>query len=158
MQISLVLSIICSKCGSKDEKILKEEQSSIKILCLINNIKQYQKMWQKNKIGQKLILKKIDKIRNYFIEEIKQNKSISEKHKKTCKTLDYTEHLLFLASTVTGCISISAFAYLVGIPVGIERSAAEIIIFIATTGIKKYKSIIKKKKEKTRENSISSKN
>ena len=115
-------------------------------------------MWQKNKIGQKLILKKIDKIRNYFIEEIKQNKSISEKHKKTCKTLDYTEHLLFLASTVTGCISISAFAYLVGIPVGIERSAAEIIIFIATTGIKKCKSIIKKKKEKTRENSISSKN
>ena len=44
-----VLSIVCSKCGSKDEKIFKEEQSIkiLKILGLINSIEQYQNIWQK---------------------------------------------------------------------------------------------------------------
>ena len=46
---TLVLSIICSKCGSKDEKIFKEEESIkiLKIFGLINNIELYQKTWQK---------------------------------------------------------------------------------------------------------------
>ena len=38
---------------------------------------------------------------------------MSEKHKKTCKYLNYVERLLTLISTVTGCVSISAFALLV---------------------------------------------
>ena len=37
--------------------------------------------------------------------------------------LSYTELLLILASVVTGCVSSSAFAYLVGIPKGITSSA-----------------------------------
>ena len=36
---------------------------------------------------------------------------MNEKYKKTCEYLNYVEHLLILASTVTGCISISAFPY-----------------------------------------------
>ena len=44
---------------------------------------------------------------------------LSKKHKKICTTLNYTKHLLIVASMVTGCISILAFASLVGIPVGI---------------------------------------
>ena len=35
---------------------------------------------------------------------------MSEKHKKTCKYLNYVEDLLILASTVVGCVSISAFS------------------------------------------------
>ena len=35
---------------------------------------------------------------------------MSEKYKKTCKYLNYVEHLLILDSIVTGCISITAFA------------------------------------------------
>ena len=31
--------------------------------------------------------------------------------------LNYIEHLLILISTITGCVSISSFAYLVGIPI-----------------------------------------
>ena len=45
------------------------------------------------------------------------------------------------------CVSISAFASLVGIPVGIASSAATIKICVITAGIKKYKSVIKKKKK-----------
>ena len=40
-----------------------------------------------------------------------------------CTTLNYIEHLLILASAVTGFISIPVFAYLVNIPIGIASSA-----------------------------------
>ena len=43
--------------------------------------------------------------------------------KKFCKILNYIQHLLVLASTVTRCVSIYAFASLVGIPVGTGSSA-----------------------------------
>ena len=96
----------------------------------------------------KFRLKNIDKIRNYFIEEINQNEMISKKHRRVCKAVNYIEHLLILASVVTGCVSISAFASLVGISEGITNSAVELNICAITTGIKKYKSIIKKKHNK----------
>ena len=71
-----------------------------------------------------------------------------KKHKNACATLNYIEHFLILASTITGCISISAFASLVGIPIGITSSAVGLEICAITAGIKTYKSIIKKKKKK----------
>ena len=68
-------------------------------------------------------------------------------HQKTCKYSNHVEHLLILASAVTGCIAISAFASLVAIHVGITSSVVEIKICAITSRIKKYKSIIKKKKK-----------
>ena len=50
--------------------------------------------------------------------------------------------------TVTGCVFISAFASLVGIPRGITRSAVGLKICITARWIKKCKSINKKKKKK----------
>ena len=47
---------------------------------------------------------------------------MSKKHKKVCKVLNYIEHSLIAISTITGCVSIFAFAFLVGIPVGITSS------------------------------------
>ena len=64
---------------------------------------------------------------------------MGEKCKKTCKYLNYAEHLLILASTITGCASISAFVSLVSVPVGIKSSAVGIKICAITAGIKKYK-------------------
>ena len=48
-------------------------------------------------------LKKIDEARNYLIEEIKHNDLLNEKYRKTCKYLNYVEHLLILVSAITGC-------------------------------------------------------
>ena len=93
-------------------------------------------------ISQEFRLKNIDETRNYFLEEIEQNELMSKKHKKVCITLSYIEHFLILASTITGCISGSVFASLFGVPIGITSSAIGSKI---TAGIKKYKSIIKKK-------------
>ena len=45
------------------------------------------------------------------------------------------------------CASISAFDSLVGIPVGIASLAVALKFCVITAGIKKYKSIIKKKEK-----------
>ena len=71
---------------------------------------------------------------------------MSEKHKKICTTLNYTEHFLILASTITGCVSVSAVASLIGIPIGITSSAIGLKICAITVGIKKYEWIKKRKR------------
>ena len=73
---------------------------------------------------------------------------MNKNYKKTCTYLNYVEHWLILVSTVIGCVSISAFPSLVAIPLGITSSALGIKICAITAVIKKYKSIIKKKKKK----------
>ena len=71
---------------------------------------------------------------------------MSKKHGKVCRTLIYNEHFLISFSTIVGCVSISAIASLVGITKGITSSAIGLKICAITAAIKKYKSIIKKKK------------
>ena len=93
-------------------------------------------------INQEFRPKNIDETRNYLIEEINWNELMSKKHKKIFSTLNYIEHFHILASTITGCVSISAFASLIGIPIGITSSAIGLKICAITTGTKKYKSII----------------
>ena len=67
---------------------------------------------------------------------------------KVWTTLNFIEHIFILASAITGCLSISAFTSIVGIPLEITSSAIGSKICAITAGIKKYKSIIKKKKKK----------
>ena len=98
-------------------------------------------------ISREFRMKNIDETRNDLIEEINRNELMSKKHKNACKTLNYIEHFLILCSTITGFISISAFASLVGIPIGITSSAIRLKICEVTAAITKYKSIIKKKKK-----------
>ena len=88
-------------------------------------------------------LRNIDETRNYFLDEISHNGCINEKYKK-----NYLEHLLILVSTFTNCVSFSAIVSLVAIHVGITIFAVGIKNCGITAGIKKQKSIIKKKKKK----------
>ena len=53
---------------------------------------------------------------------------MSEKYGKISKYLNYGEHFPILVSTVTGCVSISAFVSLVCVPFGIMSSAVGIKI------------------------------
>ena len=78
-------------------------------------------------ISQEFSIKYVDETKKYFVEQIEQNGLMSKKHKKVCTILNYIEQLLILASVATGRISISTFASLIGISIGI------------TTRIKKYK-------------------
>ena len=74
-------------------------------------------------------------MRNYLIEEINQHELMSNKHKMICTTLNYIEHFLVVASTITGYVSISAFASLIGITMQNESSVIKINICTKTPGI-----------------------
>ena len=86
--------------------------------------------------------RKIVETTNYLLDEIKHNDLMSEKYKKTCKYLNYVEHVLFLASTITGSVSIFVFVSLVAISVVITSYAVGINDRAITAGIKKFKSNI----------------
>ena len=62
---------------------------------------------------------------------------ISKNHRKVCRTLNDIAHSLILISTITGCGSISAFASLIGIPIGITYSAVGLKNCVITEAIKK---------------------
>ena len=61
---------------------------------------------------------------------------MSKKYNKVCATLNYIEHFLSLGSTSTGCVSISVFASLVGIPLGITSSAIGLKVCTITAAMK----------------------
>ena len=73
---------------------------------------------------------------------------MSKKHKKKCTSLNNNKHFPILASKITGCVSISAFPSPIGIPIEIMSSATGLKICAVTAGVKKHKSVIKKKKKK----------
>ena len=50
--------------------------------------------------------------------------------------------------TITECVSISTFTSLVCIPIDIESSAVDLKIYSVTACVKKYKSIIKKRRRR----------
>ena len=91
----------------------------------------------KENLKQEFRLKNIDETRIYFLEEIKQNELISRKHKKVYTALNYIEHFLILASTITGCILVFAFtSFSFSIPIGIWSSAMRFKICAIAAGIK----------------------
>ena len=97
-------------------------------------------------ISREFRLKNINETRNYYIEEISLNEMMSKKHEIVCRVLNCVKNLLISVSTETGYVSISDFASLIGVPVGIVGSTIGLQIFVLTAAIKKYKTIIKKRK------------
>ena len=68
---------------------------------------------------------------------------MSKKHKRVCLVSSYNTHLLILVSTI-----MPSFASLVCILIYIESSAVGLKISVITGGIRKCKSIIKKKRKR----------
>ena len=52
--------------------------------------------------------------------------------------MNCVEHLLTLASSITDCVSISAFSSVVGIPLGIKSCTDGLKICVITAEIKKH--------------------
>ena len=61
--------------------------------------------------------------------------------------MNYIDQSLVVIYTVAGCVSISAFASLVRIPIGIAISTTRLNICAITAGIKKFESMTQKKEE-----------
>lgn len=98
-------------------------------------------------ISQKLRLIKIDEARNCFIEEIKQNDLNRKGHIKVYIALKQLNKYLLQFLQSPGMFQfLLLLRYLV--PIGIPSSAVGLRICVITTGIDKYKSIIKEKKKR----------
>ena len=80
----------------------------------------------------------------------KQNELVSRKHKTIFTILNYIEHFLILASIITGCISISAFASLLSIPIEITISAIGLQICAIAEGLKIVNELTKRKRNMTK--------
>ena len=55
--------------------------------------------------------------------------------------------MVILSSTITHCVSISSFSSLVCVPVGIASCSKGIKVCAITAGIKKYKSVKRKRRK-----------
>ena len=96
----------------------------------------------------KFRLDEISKIENYFIEEINQRKSCSQKLSKYVAAFDYIDKMLIVLSAATRGISICLFTSIVDAPVGIA-SASFTLSFSLSTGITKKLLNITRKKRKS---------
>ena len=96
----------------------------------------------------KFRLDEISKIESYFIKEINQRKSCSQKLNKYVTTFDYIDKILVVLSATTEGVSLISFTSIIGAPVGIA-SVSFTLIFSLTTGIiNKLLNITRKKNEK----------
>ena len=96
----------------------------------------------------KFRLDEISKIENYFIEEINQRKSCSQKLNKYITTFDYIDKILVVLSATTGGVSIISFTSIIGAPVGIANASLTLIFSLTTGIIKKLLNITRNKKKK----------
>ena len=92
-------------------------------------------------ISQELRLKNIDEIRNYLLQEIKQYELMSKKHKKVCTTLNYNLYNCWIYFNF-------CFCFLAWYPYRNYEFCNRIKICTIAAKIKKYKSVIEKKKTK----------
>ena len=86
--------------------------------CLISKIDECNSIEKKNLTSQtKFWLDKISKIEDYFIEEINQRKSCSEKLSKYVAIFDYIDQALIVLSATGGGVSIILFTSIVEIEI-----------------------------------------
>ena len=95
----------------------------------------------------KFRLDEISKIENYFIEEINQRKSCSQKLNKYITAFDYIDKILVVLSAASGGVSVNSFTSTIGAPVGIASTSFTLIFSLATGIVKKLLDITRKKKK-----------
>ena len=83
---------------------------------------------------QRVKLNKISKIKDYFVSEIKERESMSEKLSKYIVSFEYFDKTLIVLSATTGSFSIASFVTVIGAPIGIV-SAHFSLAFSIFTGI-----------------------
>ena len=86
----------------------------------------------------KFRLDEISKIENYFIEEINQRKSFSQKLNKYITAFDYIDKILVILSAASGGVSIISFTSAIGAPVGLVSTSFTLIFSLTTGIIKNY--------------------
>ena len=64
---------------------------------------------------------------------------MSKRHRRSCRVLNYVDHLLIVFFAIIGCVFTSDFTSSVGILIGITSSVIGLKVCAITPGIRKYK-------------------
>ena len=97
---------------------------------------------------QQIRLNKINKIKDYFVTEIKERELMSKKLIKYIASFDYFDKSLIVLSVVTGSISIASFATIVRALVGMMSASCSLAFPITTGIVKKLLKTTRNKKKK----------
>ena len=93
-------------------------------------------------------LDEINKIRDYFNNEIKERKDIIKKLNKYLVSFDYLDKIFIALSASFGTLSIASYASVVGTPAGIAGFSLTLIFTIGTGISKSLLKVTKKRKKK----------
>ena len=98
--------------------------------------------------ANKYRLDEINKIRDYFDNEIKERKDIIKKLNKYLVSFDYLDNIFITLSASFGTLSIASQATVIGIPAGITGASLTLIFTIGTGINKSLLKVTKKRKKK----------
>ena len=93
-------------------------------------------------------LDEINKMRDYFNNEIKERKDIIKKLNKYLVSFDYLDKISITLSVSFGTLSIASYASVVGIPAGITGVSLTLLFTIGTGISKSSRKLTKKRKKK----------
>ena len=93
-------------------------------------------------------LDEINKIRDYFNNEIKERKDITKKLNKYLVSFDCLDKIFIALSALFGMLSIASYVSVVGTPAGIAGSFLNLIFTIGTGISKSLLKVTKKRKNK----------
>ena len=118
---------------------------------MIELLKEYLKMnniIELTDATNKYRLDEINKIRDYFNNEIKERKDIIKKLNKYLVSFDYLDKIFIALSASFGMLSIASYASVVGTQAGIAGSSLTLIFTIGTGISKSLLKVTKKRKKK----------
>ena len=98
--------------------------------------------------ANKYRLDEINKIRDYFDNEIKERKDIIKKLNKYLVSFDYLDKIFITLSASFGTSSIASQVTVIGIPAGITGASLALIFTIGTGISKSLLQVTKKRKKK----------
>ena len=98
--------------------------------------------------NQHFRLNKVNKIKEYFIAEIKEREIIRKRLSKYIASFDYFDKSLIVLSATSGTISIESFATVIGTPAGIAGASLSLTFSLPTGLVKKLLKTAKNKKKK----------
>ena len=124
-------------------KLLKEYLKMNNIIELTDTAKS-----SSSERANKSRLDEINKIRDYFDNEIKERKDEIKKLNKYLVSFDYLDKIFIALSASFGTLSIASYASVVGTPAGIAGSSLTLIFTIGTGISKSLLNVTKKRKKK----------
>ena len=131
----------------KNDRVIKYEYLKMNNVIELTNTAKPSSSERANKYR----LDEINKIRDYFNNEIKERKDIIKKLNKYFVSFDYLDKVFITLSASFGTLSIASYASVVGTPAGIAGSSLT-LIFTIRAGISK--SLLKLTKKRKKRNII----